>query len=318
MKKFSRMRVAVVLVFVLLSVGFLSGCGGGNQVQPPAGNNNVTPDPAGEMPSGSYQIKGSDSEVNVVQSLVEAFYEINPNVEFSVTGGGSGVGISALIAGETDVANSSRPMSESEIADARAKGIEPTPIVFAMDGLAVVVHADNQIENLTLEQVGKIFAGEITNWSEVGGTDTPISLYGRQSNSGTYVFFRERVVKGDYSAAKKNMNGNSQIVEGVRADVSGIGYVAMGFIQGTTGIKAVGLAETDAGPFVSPADLDKVKAGEYVLTRPLYQYYSGKPAGALLQFLEFVLSAEGQLIIEEAGFLPATVEFMQQNRTYLD
>ncbi|MBS3900474.1 MAG: PstS family phosphate ABC transporter substrate-binding protein [Dethiobacter sp.] len=318
MKKFSQTRVAVLLVLAFLSVGFLSGCGGGNQVQPPAGNNNVTPDPAGEMPSGSYQIKGSDSEVNVVQSLVEAFYEINPNVEFSVTGGGSGVGISALTAGEIDVANSSRPMSDSEIESARANGVEPIPIVFAMDGLAVIIHADNQVENLTVEQVGKIFAGEITNWSEVGGADSPISLYGRQSNSGTYVFFRERVVKGDYSPAKKNMNGNSQIVEGVRADVSGIGYVAMGFIQGTTGIKAVGLAETAAGPFVTPTELDRVKAGEYVLTRPLYQYYGGQPTGALLQFLEFVLSAEGQLIIEEAGFLPATAEFMQENRAYLN
>ena len=281
MKKFSQTRVAVLLVLAFLSVGFLSGCGGGNQVQPPAGNNNVTPDPAGEMPSGSYQIKGSDSEVNVVQSLVEAFYEINPNVEFSVTGGGSGVGISALTAGEIDVANSSRPMSDSEIESARANGVEPIPIVFAMDGLAVIIHADNQVENLTVEQVGKIFAGEITNWSEVGGADSPISLYGRQSNSGTYVFFRERVVKGDYSPAKKNMNGNSQIVEGVRADVSGIGYVAMGFIQGTTGIKAVGLAETAAGPFVTPTELDRVKAGEYVLTRPLYQYYGVQPTGAL-------------------------------------
>ncbi|MHB1254918.1 MAG: PstS family phosphate ABC transporter substrate-binding protein [Dethiobacteraceae bacterium] len=318
MKKFSQIKVAVVLVLAFLVVGLLSGCGRGNQVQPPIGNGNVTPDPAEQMPSGSYQISGSDSEVNVVQSLVEAFYEINPNVEFSVTGGGSGVGISALIAGETDVANSSRPMSTSEIESARANGVEPTPIVFAMDGLAVIIHADNQVENLTVEQVGKIFAGEITNWSEVGGANTPISLYGRQSNSGTYVFFRERVVKGDYSPAKKNMNGNSQIVEGVRADVSGIGYVAMGFIQGTTGIKAVALAETDAGPFVTPTDFEKVKAGEYVLTRPLYQYYSGQPTGALLQFLEFVLSAEGQLIVEEAGFLPATVEFMQENRSYLN
>ncbi|MBT9139771.1 MAG: Phosphate-binding protein PstS [Dehalococcoidia bacterium] len=318
MKKFSQIRVAVLLVLAFLSIGLLSGCGGGDQVQPPAQNNDVTPDPAGEMPSGSFQIKGSDSEVNVVQSLVEAFYEINPNAEFSVTGGGSGVGISSLIAGEIDIANSSRPMSDSEIESARANGVEPTPIVFAMDGLAVILHADNQVENLTLEQAGKIFAGEITNWSEVGGANAPISLYGRQSNSGTYVFFRERVVKADFSPAKKNMNGNSQIVEGVRADVSGIGYVAMGFIQGATGIKAVGLAETDAGPFVVPTELDRVKAGEYVLTRPLYQYYSGQPTGALLQFLEFILSAEGQLIVEEAGFLPATVEFMQKNRTYLN
>lgn len=312
MKKFLQIKVVVALVLTLLLAGLFTGCGRGNQVQPPA------EEPTNKMPSGSYRIKGSDSEVNLVQSLVEAFFEVNSNVEFSLTGGGSGVGISALIRGETDVANSSRPMSDSEIQSAQANGVEPIPIVFAMDGLAVIIHADNQVENLTVEQVGKIFAGEITNWNEVGGANMPISLYGRQSNSGTYVFFREHVVKADFSPAKKNMNGNSQIVEGVRVDVSGIGYVAMGFIQGVTDIKAVALAVTEAGPFVSPVDLDKVKAGEYVLTRPLYQYYNGKPTGALRQFLDFVLSAEGQLIVEQAGFLPTTVELMQQNMNYLN
>lgn len=314
MSKFSRTGVLAVLVAFILMMGLLTGCGGG-QTQPPATNGGDTAD---EVPGGFYEIKGSDSEVNLVQALVEAFYEINGNAEFSVTGGGSGVGISALIDNETDIANSSRPMKDAELENARNNGVEPVPIVFAMDGLAVIIHADNPVETMTVEQVGKIFAGEITNWSEVGGEDKPISLYGRQSNSGTYVFFMDRVIKGDYSTAMQNMNGNSQIVEGVRADTTGIGYVALGYIQGTGGIKAVALADTDAGPFVTPLDYDKVKAGEYVLTRPLYQYLNGKPDGALKQFIEFELSARGQQIMEEEGFLPVTPAFMQENQKFLD
>lgn len=313
MKKHFRVGVAAVLILSMMVAGVLSGCGKRETTQPPANNN------AGQEDLGGFfEIKGSDSEVNVVQALVEAYADVNDQAEFSVTGGGSGTGIAALINGQTDIANSSRPMKESEITDAKAQGVEPVPIVFSMDGLAVIVHEANPVENLTVEAIGKIFAGEITNWKEVGGEDRPISLYGRQSNSGTFVFFMERVVKGDYSPTMQNMNGNSQIAEAVRADVTGIGYVAMGYVQGAAGIKALALAETEAGPFVSPAELERVKAGEYVLTRPLYQYFNGVPAGALRHFVEFVLSKEGQAIVEREGFLPVTEAFMQENRKYLN
>lgn len=312
MKKMVRLGVIFVLAAALLLAGMLSGCGK-KEAQEPKDNGNQQK----EMPGGDFEIKGSDSEVNLVQALVEAFAEINDKAAFSVTGGGSGTGIAALINKQTDIANSSRPMKESEVADAKAQGVEPVPIVFAMDGLAVIVHEKNPVTQLTVEQVGKIFSGEITNWKEVGGADKPISLYGRQSNSGTYVYFMDRVVKGDYSQAMQNMNGNSQIAEGVRADETGIGYVALGYVQGAAGIKALLLAETEAGPFVSPTETDKVKNGEYALTRPLYQYLNGVPAGALRMYIEFELSAEGQALVEKEGFLPVTPALMRENRKYL-
>jgi phosphate transport system substrate-binding protein len=315
MKNYFRMG-AVALLTIVLMVGLLVGCGGNEETQPPA-NNGGDGQQEGEMPGGFFEIKGSDSEVNLVQALVEAFYDVNDKAEFSVSGGGSGVGIAALIEDDTNIANSSRPMKDSEVSDAKANGVEAVPIVFSMDGLAVILHESNPVEKLTVEQIGKIFAGEITNWKEVGGEDKPISLYGRQSNSGTYVFFMERVVKADYSPTMQNMNGNSQIVEAVRADETGIGYVALGYVQSASGIKAISVAESEAGPFITPTDLEKVKAGEYILTRPLYQYLNGKPTGALKQFIEFELSAEGQRIIEEQGFLPVTLEFMQENEKYL-
>lgn len=314
MRKMFRTGVILTLAAMLMLAGLLGGCGK-KEAQAPKDSGQQKQEQ--EMPGGFFQIKGSDSEVNLVQALVEAFAEVNDKAEFSVTGGGSGTGISALINKQTDIANSSRPMKDTEIKDAKAQGVEPVPIVFAMDGLAVIVHEKNPVSQLTVEQVGKIFAGNITNWKEVGGADKPISLYGRQSNSGTYVFFMDRVVKGDYSPSMQNMNGNSQIAEGVRADETGIGYVALGYVQGAAGIKALMLAETEAGPFVSPTETAKVKNGEYVLTRPLYQYLNGVPAGALRMFIDFELSAEGQALVEKEGFLPVISDFMQENQKYL-
>ncbi len=312
MIKLHRTGVIAILFLSLLITGLLAGCGS-------SGNSSVQPENGGhdEDLSGFFEIKGSDSEVNLVQAMVEEFAHINDAAEFSVAGGGSGTGIAALINKQTDIANSSRPMKEEEIAQAKANGGEPVPVVFSMDGLAVIVHENNPVTQLTVEQIGKIFSGEITNWSEVGGEDKVISLYGRQSNSGTYVFFMERVVRGDYSQAMQNMNGNSQIVEGVRADTTGIGYVAIGYVQGSTGIAALSVADSEAGPFITPLDTAKVKGGEYVLTRPLYQYFNGVPAGALRQFVDFELSAEGQAIVEEQGFLPVTPAFIAENNKYL-
>ncbi len=301
-----RIFSVVALAALFLMAGVLAGCGR-KPAQPET--------PAQE--GGFFQIKGSDSEVNVVQALVEAFAEVNDAAEFAVTGGGSGAGIAALLGDQTDIANSSRPLKEEEIAQAKANGITPVPIVFALDGLAVIVHDANPVDNLTLEQVGKIFAGEVTNWQELGGPDRAITLYGRQSNSGTYVFFRDRVLGRDYSQGKLNLPGNAQIVEAVRADESGIGYAAIGFVRDAAGIRAVSLAETGDSVFINPLDDEKVLAGLYPLTRPLYQFLNGVPEGALRQFIEFELSPAGQEIVAREGFLPVTPEYMQQNEQQL-
>ncbi len=300
MKNILRPGKMAVLIVTLLMLGLVAGCA-------------KKTEPVAQL----FEIKGSDSEVNVVQALVEEFAGVNDKAEFSITGGGSGTGISALINGQTDIANSSRPMSDSEIQQAKEKGIEPIPIVFSFDGLAVIINADNPVDNLTIEQVGKIFAGEITNWSEVGGENKDISLYGRQTTSGTYVFFREKVVQGDYSPEMQMMPGTSQIVEGVKQDSTGIGYAAIGYVKGSSGIKAVNIAEKDGSAYISPLEDAKVFSGEYPLTRPLFQYLNGKPTGALKQFIEFELSEEGQAIVVREGFLPVTPYYVQENQKYL-
>ncbi|MCX7767123.1 MAG: PstS family phosphate ABC transporter substrate-binding protein, partial [Candidatus Sumerlaeia bacterium] len=176
------------------------------------------------------QIKGSDTEVNLVQTLAETYMKSNPGISLAVTGGGSGTGIAALINKKTDIANSSRPIKADELELAKQQGVEPVSLIFATDALAVIVHSSNPLTTVTLEQLGQIYRGEIKNWRTLGGPDLPITLYGRQSNSGTFVFFREFVVKADYSSEMRQMNGNSQIVESLRNDKSGIGYVGIGYI----------------------------------------------------------------------------------------
>ncbi len=299
MRTFSKVKCAATAAVLLLA---LAGCG--NQK-------------GSSQESGIYEITGSDSEVNLVQSLVEEFAGINEKAEFSVTGGGSGVGIAALINGTTAIANSSRSMSTDELAQAKKNNVEPVPIVFAFDGVAAVVHEDNPVRELTMEQVGKIFAGEITNWQEVGGNDTAVTLFGRQPTSGTFVFFRDMVVGEDYSPHMNQMPGTSAILEAVAQDPGGVGYAAIGYVKGAAGIAAISIAAQEGDIFVSPLDDEKVFSGDYVLTRPLFQYLNGNPTGFLKDFIEFELSEAGQQIVVAEGFLPVTPAYAEQNRQYL-
>lgn len=261
-------------------------------------------------------VKGSDTMLNLTQRLAEEFSKANPDVTVSIAGGGSGVGISAIVNGEVQIANASRAIKSKEIATARANGVNPTQIVVAIDGLSVIVNERNTVKQLTLEQLGAIYRGAIKNWSEVGGPNKKISLYGRQPSSGTFVFFRDEVVKGEYATSMRQMNGNSQIVEGVKADEGGIGYVGLGYIKGAKGFKVVPLAKKGS-PAVSPLDSAALKAGRYPLTRPLFQYTNGKPKGDVKAFLEFELSPRGQEIVEAEGFLPVTSNYVEQNNAVL-
>ena len=265
------------------------------------------------------QIKGSDSEVNLVQRLAEVFMKKHPDANIAVTGGGSGTGIAALINKKTDIANSSRDLSPKEEEEAKKAGVQPFRIIFATDGISVVTHPANPISKLTLEQLGKIFKGEITNWKEVGGKDAKISLYGRQSNSGTYVFFREFVVKADYSPHMKAMNGNAQIVEAIKKDKDGIGYVAVGYVVDEKGkimpgIKILNIATDAQSEAYSPAKMENVMSKKYSITRPLNQYTNGIPSGKLSNFIKFELSKEGQEIVRKEGFFPVQKDWMEFNR----
>jgi phosphate transport system substrate-binding protein len=271
------------------------------------------------LAQGTIQIKGSDSEVNLVQRLAEVFMQKNPGANISVTGGGSGTGIAALINKTTDIANSSRDLQPKEEEAAKKAGVNPFRVVFATDAISAIVHPSNPLSKLTVEQLGKIFKGEVTNWKEVGGPDAKISLYGRQSNSGTFVFFREFVVKADYSPHMKAMNGNAQIAEAVKKDTAGIGYVAVGYVvkeggRVMEGIKVLSLAKDEKAEPFSPVQFDNVMSQKYPLTRPLNQYLNGAPTGKLLDFMKFQVSKEGQEIVRSQGFFPVQKAWMEFNQ----
>jgi phosphate transport system substrate-binding protein len=259
------------------------------------------------------QIKGSDTIINLTQKLAEVYMQQNPGVKISVTGGGSGTGIAALINKKCSIANSSRAINAREMETATSAGVSPTRIVIAIDGLSVVVNRNNPLTKLTSVEIGKIYRGEITNWSDVGGSDMPINLYGRQSNSGTYGFFREMVLKGEYSSRMNSMNGSSQIVEAVKADPSGIGYVGIGYVKHADGITVLDVASKADGVYKSPLDKEAVENGSYPIARPLYQYVSGTPSGETKKFLQFELSEQGQQIVEEEGFYMIAQEYHDQN-----
>jgi phosphate transport system substrate-binding protein len=260
-------------------------------------------------PSGvqKISIRGSDTEVNLVLQLSESFMANHDLVSIGVTGGGSGTGIASLIDGKTDIANSSRVMSKEEYALAREKGVEPNEVIFALDAIAVITHPHLGIDSLSLKDIGAIFRGDITNWREVGGPDMAISLYGRQSNSGTFTYFREAVLHDEYSSQMKQMNGTAQIIEAIKQDKAGIGYVGVGYLM--KGGKPLGdvwaiRLYNGLSNAMSPYELEKVKQGEYFLTRPLFQYVNGVPDGILMEFIRFELSDAGQRIIAANGYIP--------------
>ena len=259
------------------------------------------------------QIKGSDTLINLVQRMAEVYMEENPGKYIAVTGGGSGTGIAALINGKCDIANASRLMKDKEVAQAKDQGITPKRVVVALDGITFIVNPGNDVDQLTVDELGRIYRGEVTNWSEVGGADMAITLYGRQSNSGTFAFVQEAVCKGDYSPNMRRMNGNSQIVEAVKSDPSGIGYVGVGYAKEATGIQALKVASRAGAPYADPMVPADIESGNYPVTRPLNQYVNGIPSGDVKEFIEFELSATGQDIVEEMGFIPNPKDYQEYN-----
>ncbi len=269
----------------------------------------------GDAPAESVTIQGSDTEVQLVSALVEAFTKTESGADISVAGGGSAVGIAALINGETDVANSSRKMKDEERAQAADRGRSVREFILARDGLSAVVHPENPVTQLTLAQLADIFSGKIGNWQAVGGPDLPIVLYGRQSTSGTFGFFRDAVVKGDYAVSMRQMEGNQAIVEAVRNDRSGIGYVGVGYVKtaggsAKDGMKVLPIAKAEDMQAYSPLDAAAVAAGDYPIVRPIYQYLGDLPGqdSLLARFLRFEASPAGQAVVEASGFYPVTAE----------
>jgi len=266
------------------------------------------------------QVKGSDTMINLVQILAEEYMSQNPKAAIAVLGGGSGTGISALINGTCDIADTSREWKQSEINLAWEKGVTPRLFAIAVDGLSIIVNEKNPLAQLTMDQVGSIYRGEIKNWRAVGGPDKPVSLYGRQSNSGTYVFLQEHVLKNkNYSTDMKEMNGNAQIIEGVKADEAAIGYVGVGYVvdkatgQPMAGLKLLNISKDAKSEAFSPMDKQAVDTGDYPIARPLYQATNGKPKGDVAAFIQWEVSPEGQKIVEREGFYTIGDAYKQMN-----
>jgi phosphate transport system substrate-binding protein len=283
---------------IVLAVGFVSGVLAGA----------IRPASTAE---GNITVKGSDTMVILGQRWAEEYMKTNPGITIQVTGGGSGTGIAALVNGTTALANSSRPIKEEERAAAKRNGIEVVEFKAAMDGLAVVVNADNPIETLTLKQVGMIYSGYISNWKAVGGPDRKVIRYSRESNSGTYVFFKEHVLKNrDYAADAQTMPGTSAVAEAVAKDAAGIGYGGVAYFATNPKLKIVKIAKDEGGEALSPLradgklDFEAVWSERYPIARYLYVYSAGQPAGAVRAYLDWILGARGQAIVEKLEYIP--------------
>jgi len=254
------------------------------------------------------QIKGSDTMVNLVQILAEEYMGKNPGAPIAVLGGGSGTGITGLINQTCDIANTSREWKPKEIDQAWEKGVTPRNFVVAVDGLSIVVNEKNPVEQLTMAQVGAMYRGEIKNWKAVSEFQKPVSLYGRQSNSGTYVFMQEFVLGNkNYSTDMKEMNGNAQIIEGIIQDEGAVGYVGVGYLYDEThhvrkGLKVVKISKEPGGTGYVPTDKAAVDSGSYPIARPLYMSTNGKPKGVAAEFLQWIVGPEGQAVVEREGF----------------
>ena len=245
----------------------------------------------------------------------------DPNASIAVTGGGSGVGIAAIINKTTDLCNASRPMKDSEVAKAKANGVNPVGVAFAVDGLSVIVNTKNSLKHLTIDQIGQIYRGEVSNWKQLGGPDSPMTLYGRQPNSGTFVFFREHIVNGDYSNKMNQMNGNAQILEAVKKDAGGIGYVGIGYVVDDAGKVAPGInvlevAKDSRSKPTSPLQLENIMSGAYPITRPLYQYFDKNNQAKVEGFIKYELSPEGMAIVKKDGFYPLTDQWKKHNAQF--
>ncbi|MBU0728460.1 MAG: PstS family phosphate ABC transporter substrate-binding protein [Proteobacteria bacterium] len=267
-------------------------------------------DKAGSADSGQKStryltIKGSDTMVHLVSTWAEKFMQTSKGSEVSVTGGGSGTGIAALLNGTTDICAASRSIQEKELNLARQKGLNPLEVVVARDGIAVVVNPENPVSELSVEQIGKIFSGAYKRWSDVGGTDEPIIVLSRESSSGTFIFFQEHVLsKADYTPNARFLPGTSAVIQAIETDKLAIGYVGLGFtVEAKDKVKALQVKADNSGMAISPSE-ETVKSGEYSIARPLYLYTNGEPSGLVKEFIDFCLSTKGQEIVRETGYVP--------------
>lgn len=272
-------------VFALISALFLIGC-------------------IGQAPSqtgiqGKIVQKGSDTMVITAQQWAEVFMTENPGVTIEVSGGGSGTGIAALINGTTDLADSSRSIKQKEIDDARKKGIEILEIKTAIDGISLIVNPSNPLKDLSISQLKDIFTGRTTNWKELGWEDHEILLYGRQSSSGTYAYFKEHVLENeDYTNRIQELSGSAALADAVSKDKYSIAYLGIGYVKQRDDVKAISVDD------VAPSS-ENILNGMYPISRYLFIYVDrAKMTPVVVTYLRWILSEDGQAIVEKTGYDP--------------
>jgi len=285
------------MVAILLLLAMLASCA-------PAS----TDDPSNSQPAVFIENKGSDTIVNLALAWAERYQTVKPEVILSVTGGGSGTGIAALLNGTVDIANASRQIKPEEIADAQSKGFTPNELVIAKDAIAVIVNPSNPVRELTLQQISDIYSGVYSNWSQVGGPDWPIVRLSRETNSGTHVYFLETVLRlGQkenhtfFSSETLLLPSSEGIINEVRLNPNAIGYDGLGYVP--KDLKMIAIAPQAGDAYILPS-IESVNNNTYPIARDLYMYTAGQPQGEVAVYLDWILSPEAQQIVAELGFVP--------------
>lgn len=285
-----------LIIALCLSAGLSTGCNPGDEKK--TGNETVV----GTGKGKELTIKGSDTVLPLTQSEAEAFGQKNAGARLIVTGGGSGTGITALMDENTDIAMSSRKIKLDERMALEAAKKPFKEVIVAHDALGVIVHPSNKVSQLTREQLEGIFTGKITNWKDLGGDNMKIVVYSRETSSGTYEFFKEHVMnKKNYASSVLNMPATGGIIESVAETKGAIGYVGLAYFEKT--VKPVHISFDQGKSFVEPS-MANAKNLTYPITRPLYYYYLTATEKSVKPFMDFVLSDEGQKIVERVGYVP--------------
>lgn len=301
-RHFSRPCIAVPSIWRITAIGLLVGGGllFGGACRRQAGQ------PGRRHGASELTIKGSDTMVHLVSAWAEAYMERHEETEISVTGGGSGTGFAALLNGTTDICAASRAMMPREQELARERDVTPRSYTVARDGIAIITHPSNVVDALSLEQLRKIYTGAYDQWSRVGGAEREMVVFSRDTSSGTYVYFQKHVLrKRDFRRDARLMPATSTIVQSVAEDQGAIGYVGLGYALGAgRRVKSLAISKSRDEKTIEPS-IESVRSGRYSIARPLRFYTWGKPAGLAASFLQFCLSADGQSIVDETGYVVA-------------
>lgn len=294
------------LVFGLLATAMVTllgaGCGSNTDSSTTAGSTGSSGSGATGTEKKQLTVKGSDTMVQLAQAWAQDFMKAHADVDVQVTGGGSNTGIAALINKTTEIANASRPMKDEEKASAKEKGVDVKEFIVAQDALSIIVNVSNPVKDLTLAQLKDIYTGKVTNWKEVGGPDKKIIANGRESSSGTFVFFQEHVLnKEPFATAVLQSPSTNQIVDNVSQDEGGIGYVGLGYVNDK--VRAVPVKKDATSPAVH-GEVKTVLDNSYSLSRPLFEYTAGEPTGTAKTWIDWIMSPDGQAIVEKLGFVP--------------